>query len=197
MQQLELESRPTKLAASGWQKPSPRERDEPPGEERLAEALQVERAAFVELTHESVSRRANGPIRISPGAAACCSRAATLTASRSRRSSRTRPQPPRPPRRRSALRARGRARSRGSPRPPERALGVVLVRLRDPERGHDGVAGELLDDAAVRGDTVRDVLEERVDAAPDDLGIARGDELVEPTRSTKRTVASLRSMSQV
>ena len=30
------------------------------------------------------------------------------------------------------------------------ALGVVLVRLRDAERGHDGVAGELLDHAAVR-----------------------------------------------
>ena len=58
-----------------------------------------------------------------------------------------------------------------------RALGVVLVRLRDPEGGHDGISGELLDDAAVRGDAVRDLLEEGVDAAPHDLGIARGDEL--------------------
>ena len=57
------------------------------------------------------------------------------------------------------------------------ALGVVLVGLRDPERGHDGVAGELLDDAAVRRDAVRDVLEERVDAPAHDLRVARGDEL--------------------
>ena len=57
------------------------------------------------------------------------------------------------------------------------ALGVVLVRLRDAEGGHDGVAGELLHDPAVRRDAVRDVLEERVDAAADDLGIARSDEL--------------------
>ena len=42
-----------------------------------------------------------------------------------------------------------------------RALGVVLVRGRNPERRHDGVAGELLDDAAVRGDALRDVLEDR------------------------------------
>ena len=57
------------------------------------------------------------------------------------------------------------------------ALGVVLMCLRDPERSHDGVAGELLDDAAVRRDAVRDVLEERVDAPANDLRIARGDEL--------------------
>ncbi len=53
----------------------------------------------------------------------------------------------------------------------DRALGVVLVRLRDPEGRHDGVAGELLDDAAVRGDAVRDVLEElsgRAGARPRD-----------------------------
>ena len=59
----------------------------------------------------------------------------------------------------------------------DRALGVVLVRLRDPEGGHDGVARELLDDAAVRRDAVRDVLEERVDAPPDDFRVACGDEL--------------------
>ena len=57
------------------------------------------------------------------------------------------------------------------------ALGVVLVRRRNPERRHDGVAGELLDDAPVRGDALRDVLEVGVDAAANDLGVARGDEL--------------------
>ena len=58
-----------------------------------------------------------------------------------------------------------------------RALGVVLVGLRNAERGHDGVAGELLHDSAVRRDAVRDVLEERVDAAADDLGVACSDQL--------------------
>ena len=51
---------------------------------------------------------------------------------------------------------------------PDRALRVVLVRLRDAEGGHDGVAGELLHDPTVRRDAVRDVLEERVDATPHD-----------------------------
>ena len=41
----------------------------------------------------------------------------------------------------------------------DRALGVVLVRCRNPERCHDGVAGELLDDAPMRSDALRDVLE--------------------------------------
>jgi len=35
-----------------------------------------------------------------------------------------------------------------------RALGVVFMRRRNPERCHDGVAGELLDDAAVRRDAL-------------------------------------------
>ena len=56
-------------------------------------------------------------------------------------------------------------------------LGVVLVRLRDAERRHDRVAGELLDDAAVGRDAVRDVLEEGRHTAADDLRIACGDEL--------------------
>jgi len=56
------------------------------------------------------------------------------------------------------------------------ALGVVLVRLRDAEGRHHGVAGELLDDAAVRGDAVRDALEVGLDTATHDLGIGTGDE---------------------
>ncbi len=56
-----------------------------------------------------------------------------------------------------------------------RALGVVLVRGRNPECRHDGVAGELLDDATVRRDALRDMLEEGVDAPANDLGVARGD----------------------
>jgi hypothetical protein len=52
-----------------------------------------------------------------------------------------------------------------------RALRVVLVRLRDPEGGHHGVAGELLDDPTVRRHAVRDALEVRLHAAPHDLGI--------------------------
>ena len=49
--------------------------------------------------------------------------------------------------------------------------------LRDAERGHHGVAGELLDDPAVQGDALRDVLEERRHAPADDLRVARRDEL--------------------
>ena len=56
------------------------------------------------------------------------------------------------------------------------ALGVVLVRLRDPEGGHDGVAGELLDDPAVRDHAVRDAVEERLDTAAHDLRIRARDE---------------------
>ena len=51
------------------------------------------------------------------------------------------------------------------------ALGVVLVRLRDTESGHDGIAGELLDDPAVRGHAVRDAVEERLDTPPHDLRV--------------------------
>ena len=54
---------------------------------------------------------------------------------------------------------------------PQGALGVVLVRQRHAERGHHGVAGELLDGAAVRLDAARDVVEVAVDALADDLGI--------------------------
>ena len=53
---------------------------------------------------------------------------------------------------------------------------VVLVRLRNAERGENGVAGELLDDAAVQRDAVGDRLEELVDAAPHDLGIGARDD---------------------
>ena len=57
------------------------------------------------------------------------------------------------------------------------ALGVVLVRERDAEGGHHGVAGELLDRPAVRDDAVRDLVEEAADAPADDLGIRVGEEL--------------------
>ena len=57
-----------------------------------------------------------------------------------------------------------------------RALGVVLVRLRDPEGRHDRVTRELLDDPAVRGHAMRDLVEERLDAAAHDLGIRTGDQ---------------------
>ena len=56
-------------------------------------------------------------------------------------------------------------------------LRVVLVRERDAERRHDGVAGELLDDAAVGGDAVRDLVEEARQARADDLRIRARDEL--------------------
>ena len=57
------------------------------------------------------------------------------------------------------------------------ALGVVLVRERNAEGGHHGIAGELLDDAAVRRDAARDVIEEPLHAPAHDLGIGGGDEV--------------------
>ena len=80
---------------------------------------------------------------------------------------------------------------------PDAALGVVLVRLRDAERGHDGVAGELLDDAAVRDDAVRDAVEEPRHLPAPTSGSLAETSSVEPTRSTNRTVASLRSTSEL
>ena len=56
------------------------------------------------------------------------------------------------------------------------ALGVVLVRDRHAEHGHDRVSGELLDRPAVRRDVRRGTVEERGHAAPDDLRVASGDE---------------------
>ena len=65
--------------------------------------------------------------------------------------------------------AHGEGCSRGS-------LRVVLVRLRDAERGHDSVARELLDDTAVLRHALRDRLEELVHAASHDLRIDSGDQ---------------------
>ena len=56
------------------------------------------------------------------------------------------------------------------------ALRVVLVRLRDPERGHDGVACELLDCSAVALDAARDAVEELRHAPAHDFRVARRDE---------------------
>src|SRR5512132_17992 len=50
------------------------------------------------------------------------------------------------------------------------------MRLRDAERGHDGVAGELLDDSAVRDDAVLDAVEVLLHAAARHLWIGAGDE---------------------
>ena len=61
-------------------------------------------------------------------------------------------------------------------RRPHGALGVVLVRDRDAEDREDGVAGELLDRAAVRVDVRLRAVEEPRHASPGDLGVARGDE---------------------
>jgi probable HAF family extracellular repeat protein len=61
-------------------------------------------------------------------------------------------------------------------RSAERSLGVVLVCARDAERGHDGVAGELLDRAAVCRDAAGDELEELRHAAARDLGVRAGDQ---------------------
>jgi hypothetical protein len=57
------------------------------------------------------------------------------------------------------------------------AFGVVLVRDRDAEGRHDGVARELLHGAAVDVDAARDRFEERRHTTPHDLRVGAGDEL--------------------
>ena len=122
----------------------------------------------------TVRRRVPGPSAIVPGAPDCCRRAATFTASPvdegrvdvlddelARLDARCGLE--------AELAHRVEHRERGA----HRALGVVLVRLRHAEGGHHGVAGELLDRAAVLLDAGRRALEVRGDAPPDDLGIAR------------------------
>ena len=127
-------------------------------------------------TTDSVSRRANGPIRISPGLGELLEPRCDVhsLAGCERRVRLVRHDLPRfdPDPRFEAETVDGVEDRHGS---PDGALGVVLVRGRNPERRHDGVAGELLDDAAVRRYALRNVLEEGVDAAPNDLRIARGD----------------------
>jgi hypothetical protein len=65
-------------------------------------------------------------------------------------------------------------------RGPDPSLGVVLVRLRDTERCHHGVPGELLDNAAVGDDAVRDLLEVLLHAAARHLRIRAREELCRP-----------------
>ena len=78
----------------------------------------------------------------------------------------------------------------------DRALGVVLVGQRDAEGGHDGVAGELLDDAAVRARcSARRASKKRVTRRRTTSGSAPATSSVEPTRSTNITVASFRSIT--
>ena len=55
--------------------------------------------------------------------------------------------------------------------------GVVLVGLRDPECGHDRVAGELLDRPAVLRDALRGAFEVAGHAAANDFRIDRCHEL--------------------
>ena len=76
------------------------------------------------------------------------------------------------------------------------ALCVVLVRERHAEGRHHGVAGELLDDAAVRDDAVRDLVEELRDAPADDLRVGAREELRRGDEVDEQTVASFRSMTQ-
>ena len=54
---------------------------------------------------------------------------------------------------------------------PHGALGVVLVRGRCPELGHDLVADDLVEAATVRGDHVDERLEAAVDKVLDGLGV--------------------------
>ncbi len=60
---------------------------------------------------------------------------------------------------------------------PHRPLGVVFVRKGDAERGHHGIARELLDDAAVGRDAMGHLIEEARQPRAHDLGVGARDEL--------------------
>ena len=70
---------------------------------------------------------------------------------------------------------------------------VVLVRDRDPEDRHDRVADELLDGATVTLDDHAEILEVAAHARPRSAsGSVDSPSAVDPTRSQKRTVTTLR-----
>ena len=77
---------------------------------------------------------------------------------------------------------------------PDGALGVVLVRLRDAEGGHDGVAGELLDLPPCVSMQRETWSKNWVTRRRTTSGSLAATSDVESTRSTNRTVASLRSI---
>ena len=133
--------------------------DEAPDDDRLLATLDLDlRAARPSSTASRTSRQVESPIRVSPGSAACCSRAATLTASPvarlpPARASPTTTAPVLTPTRIAISRPRSRAEGRVQGRQRDLHLGggadgperVVLVDDRDAEDRHDRVADELLD----------------------------------------------------
>ena len=137
--------------------------DEAPDDHRLVAALDLDLARLAgRRPRRGRAARSNRRGAISPGSAACCSRAATLTASPvarlpPARASPTTTSPVLTPIRiaivEPALGAEGLVERRegdlhlgGGADGPQR---VVLVDDRDAEHGHDRVADELLDGAAV------------------------------------------------
>ena len=148
-------------------------------------------------TDPAASRRTTGPSTISPGPADCWRRAAMLTASPvanvDEAVSSTTTSPASTPIR--ASRPSAAHLLHHGERRAQRALGVVLVRARDAERGHHRVAGELLDRAPVQLDARRGLVEVLAHAAPDDLGIDGADELgrVRRDRRTARSRACVPS----
>ena len=126
------------------------------------------------------------PTSTSPGSASCCSLAATFTASpvtmSSPRAAASRPamtspvltpmrRPTSPPCSRADPRRESAEAVADRDRGPHRALGIVLVRLRDPEDGEDRIADELLRNAAVALDLGVHELEEIALERPHVLGV--------------------------
>ena len=126
-------------------------------------------------TSRLVAARVRSPTSTSPGSAACCSRAATLTASpltisspRAADSRLDTTSPVLTPMRsptsapwRAAMRAaKPLKRVAGGEGRQHGALGIVLVRLRDPEHGQHRVADELLRQAPEALDLAVDELEQ-------------------------------------
>jgi hypothetical protein len=76
----------------------------------------------------------------------------------------------------------------------DRALGIVLVRNRRSERGHDRVADELLHRSTERLDAIACPSVVRSDASLHLLRSADSEAAVKPTRSQNSTVTTLRSL---
>ena len=152
--------------------------DDAPGLNRLAAPRERDRAGLLDVDRPGGQAARGRADQDLARAAACWRRAARFTASpvaNVESAVSTTTSPDSIPIRACSSRP---STARRMPRPARiAALRVVLVRLGDAEGGENRVAGELLDDPAMRGHAVRDLVEEPGHAAAHDLRVGAGDEL--------------------
>ena len=208
-------ARPRGRAAARAARPSPRRATAPAAsrerasrEHGLRLPLQLERLRVARARRPPPTASAVvSPTSTSPGAAAACSRAATLTgspvtiASSGAASGVCTTSPVLTPTRTasapdsSPMRAASCSIARGEREPrAHRALRVVVARARDAEHRHRRVADELLEPAAVALDRLAHGVEVRGLHRRDVLRVKLSERDVKPTRSANRTVTILRSI---